>query len=903
MDYSKPKRSFGDLQSLSNSKPGFPQASQSTKLQEQLKLQKPSLSYADLHHEITKDVKSVPEFAGDHQKQRMNEDELIKYMSNLPSYLQRGETLQEKALSVGVLDWGRLEKWKYSSKQMPYKSSRCSPSSSNTSSTFSTDGSSTYSSRGHSCSPSRQRTNRPSLQSHLMASPMAGQSQVVNSSKENIGKFQDVEKAPCNTLNGSEKFISEDLALCKNPDVEVEQCKKNNTNLKRDSGSGTLQNDLNNGISSCTTVKTKTPNVECTNIEKMQKTNFRNTSQDVPKEVKTIVLLLPKGLPERNNSGESQESNLTARCGRRPEACQRSLSEGCKKAGHDELSSDIPLPSEVSRKQSQSNQLSSMDKGVADINLSCGSSPVASHSAKMGMNPSKDRKLEARESMAIPTYTAPIEPSKYLDKKPKKVMAEKVRSTSPFSRFTIGIGKVNKNGPVKSNVATATASAGLDASSGDKLNANGKVRSSSPLRRLLDPLLKPKPENGRHSVEQMERGSISTDRACKSSDGRHVSSTVKSGKVKLDMTGCKTINVNDSAKDKKHGPTTVQALFRISVKNGLPLFTFAVENQSNILAASVKKLNTTVKDDCSCIYTFFSIQNGKKKNGTWINQGSKGKGHDYISNVVAQMRVSDTGVSNLSKKNESSVQEFVLFSVDARQEDHQTGDFRPNDELAAVVVKIPKKNSSNSTKDRQENGKNEDTSHGCHSKSVDDVQCRSFSRSGDLFSTTVILPSAVHSIPSNGGPSSLIERWKSGGVCDCGGWDLGCKLRILGNQNQVHLKLSSSKGRPITDRLVLFPQGGGQEHQPVFGFSPFKEGIYSVEFNSSLSTLQAFSICTAVLESRKICVPLGPSNSFEEKSYDEPVSVQNAGISGHSRIEEEVPRYISYPPLSPVGRV
>ncbi|KAE8697730.1 UDP-glucosyl transferase 85A3, putative isoform 1 [Hibiscus syriacus] len=50
------------------------------------------------------------------------EDELVRYMSNLPGYLQRvdsSDNLQEKALNVGVLDWARLEKWKYHQKHMP----------------------------------------------------------------------------------------------------------------------------------------------------------------------------------------------------------------------------------------------------------------------------------------------------------------------------------------------------------------------------------------------------------------------------------------------------------------------------------------------------------------------------------------------------------------------------------------------------------------------------------------------------------------------------------------------------------------------------------------------------------------------------------------------------------------
>ncbi|KAM1803375.1 hypothetical protein ACFX12_029362 [Malus domestica] len=84
----------------------------------------------------------------------------------------------------------------------------------------------------------------------------------------------------------------------------------------------------------------------------------------------------------------------------------------------------------------------------------------------------------------------------------------------------------------------------------------------------------------------------------------------------------RTINVNKSAMVKKNGSAAVQALVRVAVKNGVPLFIFAVDNDIAILAATMK-LNTSKNDDCSCIYTFFSIQEVKKKTATWMHPGSQ----------------------------------------------------------------------------------------------------------------------------------------------------------------------------------------------------------------------------------------------------------------------------------------
>ncbi|XP_062085084.1 uncharacterized protein LOC133791180 [Humulus lupulus] len=905
---SKPRRSSGKKQSLGTSGNVLPCKSQALKLEDKLKLEKSSCSYADLHREITKNP----------QKQqidgkKIDEDELVKYMSKLPSYLQRGKTLQEKALNVGVLDWGLLERWQYGHKQMPYRNSRYSPSSSNTSSSFSTDGSPTYSTRGHSCSPSRQMTSRPSLQVHLMEHPMEGPSQV-KSHGASVATFEPNETTQSGTINIPEKFIVPAPALCKkHPDAKLEKCKKSELDQKRerDTVSKNVNNDQNSDMALQTT---KTQGVECLNIEKIQKPNLKSF-ENTPKGCKTIVLILPRSLPESNHPGELQNSNLTAFAGQK--------SEGCKKACMAERNSDIPhscpLPSGVGVKESQVEHLSTLGSGAVKTNCSSGSSYSASVSPKVRLNLPRGSNLAAKKSVVAPACSTSVENSKASEMNSNKARAEKVRSTSPFYRFTI-TGKMSKSSSLKDNfnaghqgstdvsaksvTPNSLSSAGNDSTSG---KSNATSRKSSPLRRFLDPLLKPKAENCHQSVEPLKRGSVPTDRPCKSADGRHVSMALRPGKVKLDMAGCKTVNVNELAQGKKPGPT-VHALFRVAVKNGLPLFTFAIDKESNILAATVKKLNATKNDGSSFIYTFFTIQDMKKKNGSWIGQGSKGKGHDYTSNVVAQMKVSDFRFSNLSTQNKFKMREFVLFSVNLRQSDNQTSDFQPNDELAAIVVKIAKKtNNPSSVKEGPENASLSDSEclleHRSHSNSLDDVQCHSFFSSQDFVSTTVILPSAIHSLPSKGGPSSLVERWSSGGSCDCGGWDMGCKLRILANQNKAHKKLSVSKGCPITDRLELFPQEGGQENQLFFSLSPFKEGVYSVEFNSSLSILQAFSICIAALDSRKLCERSEPSKSLEEKTCGEPILVENAGTSAGSVIEAEVPSYISYPPLSPVGRV
>lgn len=70
----------------------------------------------------------------------------------------------------------------------------------------------------------------------------------------------------------------------------------------------------------------------------------------------------------------------------------------------------------------------------------------------------------------------------------------------------------------------------------------------------------------------------------------------------------------------------------------------------------------------------------------------------------------------------------------------------------------------------------------------------------------VVIPRGNHGLPTteNSCPSPLIQRWRSGGGCDCGGWDMACPLMVIGNP-----RLSCSHDQPLVDNqhpLQLFVQ-------------------------------------------------------------------------------------------------
>ncbi|KDP46580.1 hypothetical protein JCGZ_08552 [Jatropha curcas] len=662
-------------------------------------------------------------------------------------------------------------------------------------------------------------------------------------------------------------------------------------------------------------VKTNARDGESTKrANKLQEQKVYAVNQDVSQKSKRVVEPVPEHHRTQGNHFQFSES-ITMLSRKGAEASRRSFSEMPKDISPVAVSPGVPhscpLPCEIERR-TEKKWCSADAEGISMFRDSSHSVP---RPAKLGISPSRVRISEVRKSTSELMNSTSKEPSV------SKAAAEKPRSTSPFRRLSIGMGKLSKNfgskegssttqpstAPNSSKIAleNVMASSSHCTSSSDTQNATSRAR-SSPLRRLLDPLLKPKAPNCRQSGESLQRHSLSADRVCRTTTGQSDSSTGarQPGIIKFDMASCRAINVDNLSREKKHGSSAFQALLRVAIKNGQPLFTFAVDNERNILAATMKKLSSSREDDYNCIYTFFAIQEIKKKNGRWINQAGKGKGQNFIPNVVAQLKVSGSQFSHWTRERcmeQSFAREFVLFAVDLQQAEQQSLDSQSNDELAAIVVKIPKAMNRSAANNGQQTGKCNDLSEMRFNSitgepPVDNIQ--------SLVNATVILPSGIHSLPNKGGPSSLIQRWRSGGACDCGGWDLGCKLRVYANPSQLVKKSSSTVACSITDKFELISQGGDEENHPVFSLSPFKDGIYSVEFTSSLSVLQAFSLCIAVLDSKKLCEVSDSGNLFEGKTSLETMLSENDGIKAPNGNDGEVPaRYVSYPPHSPVGRV
>ncbi|XP_071698751.1 uncharacterized protein [Rutidosis leptorrhynchoides] len=415
----------------------------------------------------------------------------------------------------------------------------------------------------------------------------------------------------------------------------------------------------------------------------------------------------------------------------------------------------------------------------------------------------------------------------------------KGRISSHNKRFSFGLRKMVRSFSFKESSSTdpQQSPAYLSVKSGpvsfdassDSVKPTNTSR-SSPLWRFLDPLLKLK---GAHSTEP-----------------------VKKLKLELSPTNVAHLNETKLLHRKKQRSSNVPALIQLTLKNGVPFFKCMLESSSDILAAAVKKL-PSAKDDSSLIYAFYSVHETKKKNEGWMHHGSKEKSYGFGYDIVGQMKISSSyhAEFNGAEKYLYVVRESVLYSSD------KTLNCTLDGELAAIVVKNPS------------------------GRTCGDI--------GSSKSTLVVLPEGVHSWPNGGVRSSLVSRWKYGGACDCGGWDVGCQFHVLSHQSEIVMNSTTSTLCTTSNRLDLCYKVGNKYS---FRLVSHEDGLYSLDYDPSMSLLQAFSICVAVVSSQKL------THIFRVNYVTLPKDSCETVLSGNDKVKSRK-EYFSKPPVSPVGRV
>ncbi|KAL9273091.1 hypothetical protein AKJ16_DCAP10565 [Drosera capensis] len=885
---------------------------------------KPTLSYADFHHEITR-IEDGPVTKASGMKHTdategraaAKVDEVVKYMSNVPSFLEKGKNFQEKALNFGVLDWGRLEKWQSYNRSMTQKPNGDSPASSSTS-FFSTDGSSPHSSIGQNSSPAcRTMHHHPTMDSR----PFSDKGLASSPSLRNPGHFPQSHQAISYPLesspqNGhtlprvSQKFQKPTASMGSNERAQQRslEAKQFPGKVQEKVGLERCQGRLHDSKLSSEMVRPKTG-------IKLVEPNSKVSGQGHAERPRTVVLLLPRDQVE-TCSDAGRVLNFSKVSGWMPAASQRGSSSetSSREESHGlecfTTSQLYSLSSQDESKESAgrtgacytdakglkvSSQLSQKTYVPAQIsNLASG---VGASEGKEP-NPAVKSRSEVMLSVDLCGRTA-------------SESVVKSRTTSPIHKFSHGMTRMIKSAssrddsPQRKSISRdntskswqeRAAAAVSDHSCVDKVHGNNRGR-SSPLRRLLDPLLKTKSSQCIHPTEQLKYDSVVTARPCKPKNDQVHLRDSESTKAVSGLTS--SSGSSGSYQNLKHQLPAFQAILRLAVRNGLPLFTFAVDKSGDILVATWKKPSAPGKDPPGGLYTFFTVCEIKRKNGIWPYQAPKKNDHNCISNVVAYMKASDQYSPCVGQKSvvDDNLREFSLFSMDLDQVDEPQTELPTAKELAAIVVRLPKAGNCNPSKACSPEGEGF-----LHSGSgVDSGKDSSFPV---ILSTTVILPGGVHSVPSNGVVSTLTQRWRSGGSCDCGGWDLGCQMRIYSDKNELENNSNSCKARYASDEFELFSEAGQENHESVFSFTSFKDSVYSVKFSSSFSVLQAFAISIALLECKSPSGFLKPSEVPEEPApgLAIPELLFQTRSSKQSHLEAPL-RYFTFPPKSPVGRV
>ncbi|KAH6768425.1 hypothetical protein C2S51_013761 [Perilla frutescens var. frutescens] len=349
--------------------------------------------------------------------------------------------------------------------------------------------------------------------------------------------------------------------------------------------------------------------------------------------------------------------------------------------------------------------------------------------------------------------------------------------------------------------------------------------------------------------------------------------------------------------------TSFQGMLQCTWKDGLPHHVFTVDDKREVYVADLSKVESSDAKGVDYFYTFHSRRNGKKECDI----------HDLDLQSIAKMRVSTSIRFSSNNSEVRETQFVLSINSDNCTGEIQTSNHaHMKKRLTKKVVDVFRPSHSykqrSSSKLVGSGAIFEDTpldpSEGVHDNFLDvGESCAEYKHSPNLelaaivvkdiyhhdkeaevggwglkflkksgnkpspdttipsersrntgecsTSTDIIIPAGFHGGPRTkvGGPSSLVERWISGGHCDCGGWDVGCPLTILNTRSGSTDFSSRVDDFGECKSIDLFIQGSKQ-NLPMLKMVNIHRGLYYIHFQSTLSTLQCFAIAAAMIHSR-----------------------------------------------------
>ncbi|KAL5210885.1 hypothetical protein ABZP36_006508 [Zizania latifolia] len=809
-------------------------------------------------------------------------DELVKHMSNVPSYLQHKETtghLQDKALNVGVLEWGLLARWSHQQKHDFSSSHGASPSNTSRSVIFSSPSQSSAS----PSSKSLESNQSPTLDDHQYCSMEFQRSCLVdkhhgkaryspspNSAvlsllpvhgkdfSESSGSYDDFNLS--NISLPSDSILADMESCMPHEMVDDEETTRKIEEAVHHCARRLFTDDDNIGRSFFTTHNNDSACNDFKHSSGMSGEIYESVVPSVVMEMERNGSMSPVGFLK--DSGQSHEFP------RIPYSCA------------------LPI-------------MDSAEELVTSSTSTRGGSVCAAVTTGENCNQKQTARGAYERTPRISAKFSDMDvlPHRYIVSEPNRVSRCSSLKEAPYPR--------------------QPEAASVDKINGDK-SSNNKGSRRSPLRRMLDPLLKPRQSSTSGPIQpsfvpkchlpgHINKQSLNLGgSALQNVQRRSVDSIVNSNyqaEANTNLPPRILLNSGRYIQQERDSTTTRQALLQLAWKNGLPLFMLSY-GDSDILAATVRR-GISDKNDLESTYTLFAVEEPKKRGGAWIKAGTKNKKNQLVSNVIGEMRVSRRKSRCYQGEKNHVHREFVLVGSEQLPSSEESGESHVSREFALFFSAVTQQEAETSRQSSsQTSSRSMSAPVDCSCPPLRNFHPNTRNARSAAASVLAVLPNGFHGTSTSGQPLPLIERWKSGGSCDCGGWDEGCTLSVLSDDAGESKGDKSIQANQTMDdgsrRFDMLVQGRSREDRHAFSMVSFKEGLYTVEFRSSIALLQAFAMCIVMLHGKHPSrMQVGVQASQEHAPLaDHKLDKVVAASQGRAPAS-----YVPHrPPLSPVGR-
>ncbi|KAL5230341.1 hypothetical protein ABZP36_029117 [Zizania latifolia] len=465
--------------------------------------------------------------------------------------------------------------------------------------------------------------------------------------------------------------------------------------------------------------------------------------------------------------------------------------------------------------------------------------------------------------------------------------------------------------------------------------ANGTTKArSSPFKKILDPVMKSKSLRNPSLMEKEDTKSTSLLVEGKSTVLRK---SLLSGSSRTEQSlrpNCQQSREAESL-TVTSSPTHLHAVLKLDPSNDAFGFEFCTKDPEESIYANIWKAG----NELNWIYTFHSI--GKRTSTVGKTPRDR---HGSLPPIVGQMHVSSYLYSEVVQNgvlSNSAISEFVLYDIAHARRSSAVERIQRTDSSKPIFCNAVNNSISRGSLERNNLMEQQNTM-----RNNSDVSTSSLWSREDLHphlevaaiviqvpfhktqskelkagssSGTVKVASAggAHGLPKDDetSPSPLLDRLKSGGGCDCGGWDMSCPIAVLDNAYDSHWvdSVMNESKHP----MELFFQGN-KETLPALSMKADGKGHFLVDFHARLSALQAFSVCICLLHCSEVSSAIG-IEKFKHKLYSsslkmllkdevrqliESVTAKEKKKKKTKRRKEKTPPSIVLdPPFSPMGRV